>query len=91
MSAQVNSWDMPDCKCPYCGKVYDAASGLYSAPPKPDDFTLCYRCLKYLVFTQDMRVRKPTPEEEKEIAESRECKVALATVIVMKRKQATQN
>lgn len=51
-------------KCPTCGKVMDAVSGLnHDDAPKPGDWSLCYGCGELLRFTEQLGLRAPDPME----------------------------
>ena len=55
-----------DNPCPHCGYWLDAhsvADGQPGAASKPDDITVCVNCAGVLSFTEDLRLRKPSPAE----------------------------
>lgn len=54
---------MPDCACPHCGKVQDAASGLSSHYPEPGDISVCFDCAGVSVFGEN-GARTRWPEDE---------------------------
>ena len=56
--------------CPHCGKQCDAATAACDdeAHPNPGDFTLCIYCGTMCISGDDMGLRKPTPNEEREFA-----------------------
>ena len=61
---------MPAPTCPYCGYLCDAAASalnLEDTVPEPDDYSLCFACGEWLVFTADLGLRKPTDDEFTEI------------------------
>lgn len=50
--------------CPWCAKRLNAtASFTTDRAPKPGDWSLCWGCLRPLVFDENGRRRKATPEE----------------------------
>ena len=53
---------LPPDKCPWCGKVVNAASGVGSrSAPRPGDFSVCDRCGEVLRFGSDLKLaRAPT-------------------------------
>jgi hypothetical protein len=42
--------------------------------PSPGDLSLCFKCGEWTVFDQDLKHRKPMPDEYDEIAESEMCR-----------------
>lgn len=67
-------------KCPHCGRVNTEHDGpTPDATPGPGDVSLCWRCGGLGIFTTD-GVRKPTPEEEQELAAAPEIRTARAAI-----------
>ena len=55
---------LPADACPYCGHPLDAASSRDpQARPSPGDETLCIECGEWLVFGDELRLRKPSDDE----------------------------
>jgi hypothetical protein len=52
-------------KCPSCGYAIDAHSSMTDdeAVPRPEDVSVCLRCLCYMQFDADLRLRLLTPAE----------------------------
>lgn len=48
--------------CPKCGKNLDAATGAKEGP-SPMDATVCFYCLEWLIFKDDLQLRQMTEEE----------------------------
>ena len=62
---------IPASKCPTCGAPLSAATGLEGGRgPKPGDVTQCIRCAELLIFTNKLRLRKPTEKEFLDIQRS---------------------
>lgn len=67
--------DGSESKCPHCGKVIDAATGMGDYSPKPGDVTVCLRCEGLNQFTELLHLKKMpdmvwaemAPEEKEEI------------------------
>lgn len=58
--------------CPFCGKVFDRVSKTYDfaePAPVPGDYSLCFTCGEWCVFTDDLGLRKPTDAEYQEIVD----------------------
>jgi hypothetical protein len=54
----------PKAECAHCGyKIDRAANTVRNEKPHPGDFTICMACAKVLVFNEDLKLRKPSPEE----------------------------
>jgi hypothetical protein len=67
---------LPPSRCPNCGKVLDAATGvdekgLHQRLPAAGDFTVCIGCGHIMVFANDLTLRNPTAAEMREIAGNR--------------------
>lgn len=56
---------VPPRQCPGCGNKLDAASEGRGedVKPKPGDFSLCFYCGHYSVFSETLQLRDPTEEE----------------------------
>jgi hypothetical protein len=48
------------CPNPDCKGLLDAATGMGSEGPKPDDLSVCFKCAEPLVFNNDLSVRTLT-------------------------------
>jgi hypothetical protein len=63
---------LPECACPTCGtKVNDATvvfHGASKASPAPGDVTVCIYCAAVSIFDDELCLRRPTPDEQREIA-----------------------
>jgi hypothetical protein len=61
----------PTTTCPYCGALLSAASNSPLEPdprdPKPGDVTLCIECVRPLILTEGLGIRKPTDEEARDV------------------------
>lgn len=64
-----------ECKCPECGKLLDAATGIQSQPeisismtnsfaPVPGDFSVCIQCGTILRFNEKMQLIIPDSLDE---------------------------
>lgn len=57
--------------CPHCGAEHDLSTGVAQdekVKPESGSISICIRCHKAAIFTQDLRLRVPTSEEEIQIA-----------------------
>jgi hypothetical protein len=66
-----------DTHCPYCNTELTAAAIVNAEDdPKPDpgDLTMCFMCGEWLVFTEDLDLRKPNDEEFITIAFEPQCR-----------------
>jgi hypothetical protein len=55
--------------CPWCGRVNDRHHGIDGpAVPKTGDVGLCWGCRKVFVFDAPDRLRRPTADEDAELA-----------------------
>lgn len=57
-----------DAACPYCGTVnthHDNVNG--DSAPTEGAISICFRCVQPSIYTADLSLRIPTPEERKEI------------------------
>ena len=60
----LNTTDLAPDKCPHCHRTLEAASSTTHVHlPSPGDVTVCAYCAEICVFTDDMKLRKPTCEE----------------------------
>jgi hypothetical protein len=63
------AYDVPESRCPECGKLNDAASGISNdTPPSPGNVAICFYCHHLAIYGEDMKLRHPTDEEVVEIA-----------------------
>lgn len=64
---------VPECACPYCGKVLDDATAVHGqgekAKPTPGDVSLCIDCGGLIEFDQDCKLMKMRDETWKELDE----------------------
>lgn len=58
---------VPESRCPYCDYKLDAAGHPDGHTPSEGDASVCLSCAQVMVFAADLTVRKPTPEERREI------------------------
>ena len=70
---------LPEQRCPACGKVLDAATVVDQpqATPKPGSVAICLDCAYVAVFTDELTLRDPTPEENKVILANYSVQVAV--------------
>jgi DNA-directed RNA polymerase subunit RPC12/RpoP len=57
--------------CHYCGAKHELATGLFQAEshkPEPSSVSLCIRCGKASVFSEQLELRKPTEDEASVLA-----------------------
>lgn len=56
--------------CPSCGGLLDGASGATGKQkPAPGDLSICLHCTEFLVFKDDLKLRKLTEDDVKDIAD----------------------
>lgn len=65
---------LPECKCPMCGYLLDALSGMREGrdiDPEPAEHTatICISCASILFLNKDMTLREPTREDLKRFRE----------------------
>lgn len=74
------SVELDKCNCPWCGQLHDAAthSGSTVEVPEPGNLSLCVHCGGVAVFTGDLKLRRPTKAEQREIDNSPTVKRAVA-------------
>lgn len=60
--------DEIETECPFCGRINNAHAPTENPTdiPTPGDYSICWKCHKFSVYTDD-GVRPPTPEEQAEI------------------------
>lgn len=64
-----NETEIPKQTCPECGYEMDCTSAAVgNAKPQPGDLSMCLACGAASVFTEDLHMRKPTPEEAVKMA-----------------------
>lgn len=71
---QTETHKTPESPCPYCGYVLDAATG--GGVPEPGDVTICIQCIEFGVLDENLKVRKPTADELKEIKADNKMRIA---------------
>lgn len=60
-----------DVFCRRCGKQLDTNTAVEEgAQPKPDDISICGYCGTLSLYSEDLRLRAPTPEERLELQRS---------------------
>lgn len=68
MTTPLHDHNVKPAACPNCEKVMDGAANLVGqGSPEPGDYTLCYYCRAWLVFTDVSSLRRATPEEVADI------------------------
>ena len=70
--AEVESVETP-CVCPYCNLAHELASGIGPSQgmrPFSGALSVCIGCGKASVFTDDLKLRKPTRDEAIQIAQN---------------------
>lgn len=64
----LNTHRLEKDKCPWCETILDAASNVEGTnAPKPGDYTICIYCTMFLFFDDNLRLRRATKLEEKEL------------------------
>lgn len=67
--------------CAVCGHKLDGASGVgNNTVPKPGDVSICIRCTNISVFGDDLKLRKPTENEMKELGRDSNVLKAMALI-----------
>ena len=75
--------------CLNCGRGLDATSG--DTNPKAGDITLCAHCANVMIFTEDLKFRMPTPEEQVELDNSAELQeIRKITLMAMEERRGLQ-
>jgi hypothetical protein len=60
MTLETYATRIPPSPCPYCDHVYDVTSSIGErATPQPGNWAVCYNCAQFLIYDDDLRVRKP--------------------------------
>jgi hypothetical protein len=68
--------------CPHCDKQMDRLRSLQDGQgPSPGDSTICMYCARCSIFCEDLTLRKPTKEEDAEIADTPEGITAFAMTV----------
>lgn len=57
---------IPECNCPWCGKLFDRASHMMKkeSRPKPGDFSVCINCSMVNRFGPDLRIERTSSDKE---------------------------
>lgn len=59
-------------RCTSCGRLHDAATPADTKPldvsPRPGSVAVCIACGHIMIFTGDLGLRDPTPDEVRDIA-----------------------
>jgi hypothetical protein len=58
---EIKSSRTPATKCPGCGKILDATTGI--GTPEPGDFSICAYCRTWLIYKDDLTMRLVTTED----------------------------
>jgi hypothetical protein len=68
--------------CPNCKHILDSAtpSGPESVVPGPGEITICFYCLSWLTFQENMKVRLMERQEIKAIPDTQYKDLAMATL-----------
>jgi hypothetical protein len=82
MKALSRSYRTKLTRCPYCDCRLDRAAGfLNDEPPTPGDWTVCIGCAQFLIFDENIILRKPRNGElEAMNAEDPTLKVKIETL-----------
>ena len=72
--------------CPACGYPITASTAIGSPPvePQPGDASICLACASLLIFTVDLGLREPSPEEKAEWLAHYEVRRAIEGIIVLR-------
>jgi hypothetical protein len=75
MTDTSKEWHVPTRWCLHCGQILDGAATLPDGSkhagipgPVPGNATVCIACSHLMIFTEDMSLREPTPEEIEQLA-----------------------
>lgn len=80
-----------DVVCPHCGAAHEFSTGVYqdeSFKPEPGNVSICIKCSKTSVFTDELKLRKPTPEEALAFSTDRRILQAQIVMSGMERNEA---
>lgn len=68
--------------CPWCGRRHDFHSSTDNPlkRPKPGNLSICWGCHQLAVYTEDLGLRRPTPDEATEAAQNPAVQQALAAL-----------
>lgn len=60
---------IPESRCPFCGHLMDAATGIRESDDRPDEdsATVCIECAAILFFNPDLTLRAPRPGEIRQL------------------------
>lgn len=51
-------------ECPWCRTVHEAHTGIgATGTPQAGDASLCYECVMFSIYTEDLTLRMPTDKE----------------------------
>lgn len=60
----MKAYRVPEIKCIACGHTHDGATSLFKGRrPRPGDAMMCIMCGVFMIYTDDLQYRAPTPEE----------------------------
>lgn len=81
--------DGSESKCPHCGKVIDAATGMGDYSPKPGDVTVCIGCEGLNQFTEDLHLEVMPDQRwaEMDSEEKEEIRHAIEMVRALKKRR----
>jgi hypothetical protein len=67
--------------CPFCSVIFPEATQFAwdQTPPGPGDVSYCSKCGEIAKFTDDMQLRRPTPDELRQIEATHGDEIAIAT------------
>lgn len=66
----LTTYETPGLICPFCGTEHDRSATVMGSGPKEDDVSICMVCSGISVFTDEIKLRKPTAKELKLIERS---------------------
>lgn len=60
MANTLQTSQIPSSACPYCERVYAVTTSVGGkASPQPGSWAVCVNCAQFLVYDDDLTVRKP--------------------------------
>ena len=83
----MKEFEVPETVCPLCQHPLSRAANVdFPGPPAQGDFTFCFHCGAWLVFSKSLQLRLPL-EEEAEVVLTREQRRILsrATELIRRR------
>ena len=65
---KIKTTRTPICYCPCCNAEIDSATDpMNKYTPEPGDASICFNCLAWLLFNDDLSLRMVTDDDIKEI------------------------